>query len=379
MPGAGGPFLMAAHVRTVNVPEADRRGLPGRARDKGAPARVVERARIVLLAADGVPGQQIAQMVGCAEGTVVTWRGRYAERGLGGLADLPRSGKPSPLPEALRDRVLTLTLTEPPTSLGATHWSSRLLADALAAEGTPISHATIARIWHRFGVRPWQAQTFKFSTDPELEGKIRDVVGLYLYPPEQAVVLCVDEKPQVQALERTAPVLPVRPESAQRHTSDYIRHGTTTLFAALEVATGRVTEACTDRHRHQEFLAFLKQVAAAYPRRQLHVVVDNYATHKHPAVRAWLDRHPRGDAALHADLGSWLNLVEAFFSIITRQALRRGNFPTVADLIAAIERFIAAWNDRCAPFTWTKDPDTIIAKATNPRNRKTTTMSVTEH
>src|SRR5947199_10798627 len=220
MPGVGGPFFMAAHVRTVTVPEADRRELSRRARDRGAPARVVERARIVLLAADGVPGQQIAEMVGCAEGTVVTWRGRYAERGLPGLADLPRPGKPSPLPEALRDRVLELTLTAPPTSLGATHWSSRLLADALATEGAPISHATIARIWHRFGVRPWRAQTFKFSTDPELEGKIRDVVGLYLHPPEQAVVLCVDEKPQVQALERSAPVLPVRPGSAAPPTTD---------------------------------------------------------------------------------------------------------------------------------------------------------------
>src|SRR3954466_5339941 len=171
MPGAGGPFLMAAHVRTVQVPEADRRELERRARDKGAPARVVERARIVLLAADEVPGKQIAEMVGCAEGTVVTWRGRYAERGLAGLVDLPRSGKPSPLPEALRDRVLQLTLTEPPTALGATRWSSRLLADALAGEGTPISHATVARMWHRFGVQPWRAQTFKFSTDPELEAR----------------------------------------------------------------------------------------------------------------------------------------------------------------------------------------------------------------
>src|SRR5829696_4705098 len=258
MAGAGGPFLMAAHVRTVNVPEADRRELERRARDRGAPAREVERARIVLLAADGVPGQQIAEMVGCAEGTVVTWRGRYAERGLTGLADLPRPGKPSPLAEALR------------------------------AEGTPISHATIARIWHRFGVQPWRAQTFKFSTDPELEGKIRDVVGLYLHPPEKAVVLCVDEKPQLQALERTAPVLPVRPGQPERQTFDYLRHGTTTLFAALELATGRVTDACTDRHRHQEFGAFLRQVAAAYPRRELHVVVDNYATHNHPAVRVWL-------------------------------------------------------------------------------------------
>src|SRR3954447_13155468 len=302
MPGAGGPFLMAAPVRTVQVPEADRRELQRRVRDKGAPARVVERARIVLLAADAVPGQQIAEMVGCAEGTVVTWRGRYAERGLAGLADLPRSGKPSPLPEALRDRVLTLTLTEPPTALGATHWSSRLLADALGAEGTPISHATIARIWHRFGVQPWRAETFKFSTDPALEGKIRDVVGLYLHPPEQAVVLCVDEKPQIQALERTARTLPVRPGHPAAASFDYVRHGTTTLFTALEVATGKVTDACTERHRHQEFLAFLRQVAAAYPRRELHVVVDNLSTHKHPAVRAWLERHP-GAAALHADLG----------------------------------------------------------------------------
>src|SRR3954454_4594451 len=174
---------MAAHVRTVQVPEADRRELERRARDKGAPARVVERARIVLLAAEGVPGQQIAELVGCAEGTVVTWRGRYAERGLAGLTDLPRSGKPSPLPEALRDRVLELTLTEPPDRFGATHWSSRLLATALAGEGTPISHATVARIWHRFGVQPWRAQTFKFSTDPALDAKIRDVVGLYLHPP----------------------------------------------------------------------------------------------------------------------------------------------------------------------------------------------------
>src|ERR671932_408836 len=375
MSGPGGPFLMAAHVRTVVVPEADRRELRRRARSKGAPAREVERARIVLLAADGVPGKQIAARVGCAEPTVVTWRRRYAEAGLAGLADLPRPGSPSPLPEALRDRVLELTLTEPPTSFGATHWSSRLLATALAGEGTPISHVTIARIWHRFGIQPWRAQTFTFSTDPPWEAKIRDVVGLYLHPPEQAVVLCVDEKPQIQALERTAPPLPVRPGHPEAASFDYVRHGTTTLFAALEVATGKVTEACTERHRHQEFLAFLKQVAAAYPRRDLHVVVDNLSTHTHPAVRAWLERHPRIQLHFTPTSGSWLNLVEAFFSIITRQALRRGNFPTVADLIAAIERFIAAWNDRCRPFTWTKDPDTVIAKATDPRHHKTSTAN----
>src|SRR3982751_285978 len=269
--------------------------------------------------------------------------------------------------------------TEPPDQFGATHWSSRLLATALAGEGTPISHATIARIWHRFGVQPWRAQTFKFSTDPPLEAKIRDVVGLYLHPPAKAVVLCIDEKPQIQALERTAPTLPVRPGHPAAATSDYIRHGTTTLFAALEVAPGKVTEACTERHRHQEFGAFLRQVAAAYPRRDLHVVVDNLSTHNHPTVQAWLARHRRVKLHFTPTSGSWLNLVEAFFSIITRQAPRRGNFPTVADLIAAIERFIAAWNDRCRPFTWTKDPDTVVTKATAPGRRKTQLTSDTDH
>jgi transposase len=308
-----------------------------------------------------MPGKEIATVMGCAEDTVVTWRGRYAEHGLAGLEDLPRPGKPPQLPKELRDRVLELTLTEPPDQFGATHWSSRLLAAALAGEGTPISHATVARIWHRFGVQPWRAQTFKFSTDPALEAKIRDVVGLNLHPPEQAVVLCVDEKPQIQALERTAPPLPVRPGHPAAASFDYLRHGTTTLFAALEVATGKVTEACTERHRHQEFLAFLKQVAAAYPRRELHVVVDNLATPEHPAVWAWLDRHPRIQLHFTPTSGSWLNLVAALFPIITRRALRRGNLPTVADLIAAIDSSIAAWNDRCRPVTWTKDPDTIIA------------------
>src|SRR5947209_8526173 len=250
MPGAGAPFLMAAHVRTVQVPEVDRRELRRRVRDKGAPARVVERARIVLLAAEEMPGKQIAEMVGCAERTVVTWRGRYAARGLAGLADLPRPGKPSPLPEALRDRVLELTLTEPPDRFGATHWSSRLLAEALAGEETPISHATVARIWHRFGVQPWREETFTFPTDPRLEAKIRDVVGLYLHPPAKAVVLCIDEKPQIQALQRTAPTLPVRPGHPEGASFDYVRHGTTTLFAPLAVATGKRTGTCTQRHPH---------------------------------------------------------------------------------------------------------------------------------
>ncbi len=294
---------MAAHVRTVEVSDADRRQLQRRVRGKGAPAREVERARIVLLAAGGVPGKQIAAIVGCAEPTVVTWRRRYAERGLAGLADLPRPGKPAQLPKALRDRVLELTLTSPPTQFGASHWSSRLLASALAGEGTPISHTTIARIWRRFGVQPWRAQTFKFSTDPQLEGKVRDVVGLYLHPPEKAVVLCVDEKPQIQALQRTAPTLPVRPGHPEVASFDYVRHGTTTLFAALGVATGKVTEACTERQRHPEVPGLpapgRSDLSAPPLARRLQQPGHPQASGGARLARA----PPSGDPALHADLG----------------------------------------------------------------------------
>jgi transposase len=231
----------------------------------------------------------------------------------------------------------------------------------LAAE-LGISHSTVARVWAEHDVKPWQTQTFKFSTDPELEAKVRDVVGLYLDPPAHAIVVCVDEKSQIQALERTQPVRSVAPGRVERRTHDYVRHGTTTLFAALEVATGRVTDACQPRHRHGEFLGFLQLVAKAYPRRQLHVVVDNYATHKHQQVQAWLVRHPRVRLHFTPTYASWLNLVEVFFAIIERQALRRGDFAGVEELIAAIGRFCDAWNQRCQPFAWTKDADQILSK-----------------
>jgi transposase len=231
-----------------------------------------------------------------------------------------------------------------------------------------LGHATIARVWAKWNLQPWRVETFKFSTDPELDAKVRDVVGLYLHPPEKAVVLCVDEKSQVQALDRTQPTLPMGIGAPQRQTHDYVRHGTTTLFAALEVATGKVTEACFERHRHQEFLKFLKQVAKAYPRVPLHVVCDNYATHKHPNVQAWLAKHPRITLHFTPTSGSWLNLVEIFFGIITRQAIRRGTFTSVKELIAAIETFIDGWNERCRPFVWTKTADEILTKA----NRKVT-------
>jgi transposase len=238
-----------------------------------------------------------------------------------------------------------------------THWSSRLLAVELG-----VSHSTVARVWAEHDIRPWQTETFKFSTDPELAAKVRDVVGLYLDPPAHAIVVCVDEKSQIQALERTQPVRPVAPGRPERRTHDYLRHGTTTLFAALEVATGRVTDACQPRHRHNEFLDFLKLVARAYPRRQLHVVVDNYATHKHRRVQAWLASHPRVQLHFTPTYASWLNLVEVFFAIIERQALRRGDFASVQELVAAIRRFCDAWNQRCRPFAWTKDAGQILAK-----------------
>jgi len=251
------------------------------------------------------------------------------------------------------------TLEPPPERLGVTHWSSRLLAKQLG-----VSDFTVSTTWKKWGLAPWRSQTFKFSTDPQLEAKIRDVVGLYLNPPDKAIVLCVDEKSQVQALDRTAPILPLRPGIPEKQTHDYVRHGTTTLFAALEVATGKVTDACYPRHRNEEFLKFLKQVAKAYPRVKLHIVVDNYATHKHDNVTKWLAKNQRITLHFTPTSGSWLNMVEIFFGVITRQAIRRGTFTSVKDLIGAIEIFIDGWNERCEPFVWTKTADQLIPQAT---------------
>ena len=239
-----------------------------------------------------------------------------------------------------------------------THWSTRLLAHAIG-----VGDATVARAWRRYHVQPWRSGTFKFSTDPELEAKVRDVVGLYLDPPEKAIVLCVDEKSQVQALDRTQPMLPLRPGQVERHTHDYKRNGITNLFAALEVATGKVTDRCYDRHGKAEFLDFLKRVAKAYPRRELHVILDNYHTHKHDDIKAWLTKHPRVTLHFTPTSGSWLNLVEVFFGVITRQAIRRGSFASVPELVAAIRTFIDGWNERCHPFTWTKTADEYSPRA----------------
>ncbi|MGH8899109.1 MAG: IS630 family transposase, partial [Egibacteraceae bacterium] len=240
---------MANQIWAFQVSEHGRVELERRVRSQTEPARTAQRARMVLLSADGVMGRDIANMVGCSEQTVVAWRARYAKQGLAGLEDCARSGRPPTIDAAKRSEILATTLKPPPEKLGVTHWSSRLLAREAG-----VDHSTVARIWQYYGIKPYRMETFKFSTDPELEAKVTDVVGLYMNPPERAVVLSVDEKTQVQALDRTQPMLPVRPGLAARRTHDYVRNGTTTLFAALEVATGKVVDACYPRHRNQEFL-----------------------------------------------------------------------------------------------------------------------------
>ena len=351
---------------TVEVPPRDREVLASWVRSTSIRAGLAQRARIVLLAAGGAGTAEIVRRTGASKPTVILWKKRYAAEGIGGLADRPRPGKP----RVTDDVAIVLATLEPPSArLGVTHWSSRLLAAELG-----LSNVKIAQVWREYGLQPWRAESFKFSTDPQLEAKIRDVVGLYLNPPDKAVVLCVDEKPQAQAVERAAPVLPLRPGIPEKRSHDYIRHGTTTLFAALEVATGKVTGACYPRHRHEEFLRFLRQVARSYPRRQLHIVTDNYSTRKHPDVTAWLAQHPRITLHFTPTSGSWLNMVEIFFGIITRQAIRRGSFTSVDDLITAIGNFIDGWNDRCQPFTWTKTPDELI-----PRCRPGKRTSFTRH
>jgi transposase len=334
-------------------------------RSNSVPAGLAARARLVLLAADGVANHLIASQLHLSRPTVDRWRHRYTEQGLDGLVDKPRPGRPRSVDRA---KIIAATLTPPPQSLGVTHWSSRLLAPRLG-----VDHATVAGVWKDYGVRPWKAETFKFSTDPELVAKVTDIIGLYLNPPENAIVLCVDEKSQIQALNRTQKVLPMQPGHAEQRTHDYVRHGTTTLFAALEIATGQVTGLCKQRHRHQEFLAFLKHVARAYPDRELHLVMDNYATHKRVEVRDWLAANPRIHVHFTPTSGSWLNLVEVWFGIIERQAIRRGAFPSVRDLIAKIRAFIIGWNRRKHPFIWTKPANEVLEKINRKRNATSST------
>src|SRR3954465_572775 len=304
----------------LGLREGDRERLQALTRSSTAPAGLAPRARVVLRGADGGSNRAIAEKVGVSRPTVLAWRERYQAKGLAGLDDEPRSGRPRQIDRA---RVIATTLAPPPDKYGVTHWSSRLLARHLR-----IGDYSVATIWREAGIQPWRAESFRFSTDPELEAKVVDVVGLYLDPPENAVVLCCDEKSQIQARERGAPILPMQPHLIERRSHDYVRHGTTTLFAALDVATGQVTAAMKPRHRHSEFLAFLRQIDRAYPERpedegagELHLIMDNYAAHKHPKVKAWLAQHPRIHVHFTPTHASWMNLVEAWFSLAERQAI----------------------------------------------------------
>ena len=320
--------------------------------------RTAQRARIVLDCAAGLSNTAVAAKRGVTLQTVGKWRARFLAGRLGALGDLPRSGQPRKLSDAKVEEVVTRTLEERPAH--ATHWSTRTMAKA-----SGLNQNAIVRIWRAFGLKPHLAETFKLSTDPFFVEKVRDVVGLYVNPPEQtrAVVLCVDEKSQVQALDRSQPVLPMRPGQAERRTHDYYRHGTTSLFAALEVATGRIIGRCQARHRHQEFVGFLDQVEQSVPAdKEIHLVLDNYATHKTPKVAAWFQRHPRYHLHFTPTSASWLNQIERWFAKITEQRIRRGVFKSVDDLIAAIDDYIAAHNQNPKPFVWTASADLILGR-----------------
>ena len=343
--------------------DGEREELERLVRARTVSAGVAQRARIVLLAAEGLKKAEVAERTGASRPKVDRWLARYRKRGVAGLVDQRRPGRPRSIDHAA---IVSATLTPPPKKLGVTHWSSRLLATRLK-----VSASTVVTAWRDYGIKPWRSQSFRFSTDPELEAKVVDIVGLYLNPPENAIVLSVDEKSQIQALDRTMPVLPMQPGLVERRSHDYVRHGTTTLFAALEIATGKVTAAVKPRHRNTEFLAFLKQVERAYRDHldengqpvQLHLVMDNYAAHKHPNVKAWLAANPRFVVHFTPTHASWMNLVEVWFSMIERQALHRGVFTSVKDLNTKIRTYIDGWNDRRHPFIWTKTADQILKKA----------------
>jgi transposase len=317
--------------------------------------RTVMRARIILRGAEGASHVAVAEELGVSVPTVLLWRRRFKEQGLAGLADAPHPGRPRVYGREMRERILAETLTRPEAT---THWSTRRLAERVG-----VSPSTVARVWHESRLKPHRVETFKSSRDPELVAKVTDVVGLYLNPPERAIVLSVDEKTQIQALDRTQPMLPLRAGQVERHTHDYKRNGTLSLFAALEVATGEVTEQTRERHTGADFLAFLRLLDRRYGRAEVHVVLDNVSTHKTPDVQAWLARRPHFHFHFTPTSASWMNKVETWFGILSRQAIRRGSFENVRALVAAIERFTREWNAAATPFSWVKTADQILAKA----------------
>ena len=349
----------------IELTDEEERDLRQVLKTPSAPQEQARRARIVLRAAEGASNSEIAREVGVSLPTVGLWRRNFAERRMDGLETAPRSGRPREITDDEVQRVLAKTLEPPPD--GTTHWSVRRLAAA-----TGISSSTVHRIWRDHKLKPHRVRSFKFSKDPELVEKVIDVIGLYLDPPKGALVLCVDEKTQIQALDRTQPTLPIKPGKAQRMTHDYKRNRTTSLYAALEIATGEVTGACYPRHSHKEFLAFLNALVREFPRKPLHVVLDNSSTHSTPEIKAWLARHPRVHFHFTPTSAWWLNMVEIWFSILTKQQVRRGVYRDVPELIAAIEYFIDGYNERAQPFVWTKTAEQILAKAVQKQDTSET-------
>ena len=353
---------MSRAAEAMPISPGQREALEVLARSGTAPFREVRRAQALLMAADGLPNVQIAAAVGVTAVTVRAWRSRFAEEGLARFAEVRegRGRKPS-IPAETVEEIVRVTVQETPP--GATHWSTRTMAARVG-----VSRDTVHRVWRARGLQPHRVETFKLSTDPRFEEKLVDVVGLYLNPPDKAVVLCLDEKSQVQALDRTQPSLPMKKGRAGTMTHDYKRHGTTTLFAALNVLTGSVIGQCLPRHRHDEFLVFLRRIQREVPRGlQVHVIPDNYGTHSHPDVQAWLAKHPRFHLHFTPTSSSWLNLVERWFRDLTDKRLRRGSFNSVADLIAAIEEYLAVHNEDPKPFVWTATSDSILAKVRRGR------------
>ncbi len=342
--------------------DGQREALEVLARSQTAPHRQVQRAGALLLAADGVANTRIASRVGVNSATVRSWRSRFAEEGLAKLGKVRSGrGRKSTIPQDKIDEIVELTRNSKPA--GQTHWSCRTMAARVG-----VSPATVQRVWAARGLKPHLVKTFKLSNDPRFEEKLIDVVGLYLNPPDNAIVLCLDEKSSVQALDRTQPSLPMIKGRAETMTHDYKRNGTTTLFAALDVLTGKVIGDCLPRHRHTEFLKFLRKIDKEVPKGlQVHLICDNYATHKHPAVRAWFAKHPRFQMHFTPTSSSWLNLVERWFRELTDKALRRGVFHSVPNLIAKIEEYLDAHNDNPKPFIWTATADEILAKVARGR------------
>ncbi|TXN44742.1 IS630 family transposase [Methylobacterium sp. WL7] len=343
---------------SFTLPASVRLRLEALVADRNTPQKHVWRARIVLLSADGLGTHAIMREAGVSKTAVWRWQERFAQEGLDGLLrDKTRPARIPPLGPEVAARVVALTQADPPGE--TTHWTAAAMAQAAS-----ISVSSVQRIWRGHGLQPHRVRQFKVSTDPAFAAKLRDVVGLYVDPPAHAVVLSVDEKSQIQALTRTQDPLPMKPGQPTTHTHDYKRHGTTTLFAALDVLEGKVIGRCMQRHRHQEFIRFLNAVEAAVPAgKVVHAILDNYAVHKHLKVRAWLDRHPRWTFHFTPTSASWLNAVEGFFAKLARRRLRRGVFGSLVEVQAAIKRYIAESNGDPKPFVWTADPDRIIQAA----------------